>query len=248
MIDFHTHLDLYPDAISVARETSIRNKFTLAVTTSPRAWVATSRVLGSLPGIRVALGMHPEIVEGKASERDLLIDSVKDASFIGETGLDGTNRHRDSFKLQKAIFEDLLAACAAHGGRIISIHSRGAATAVLDLLAKYPDAGTPVLHWFSGTRSELIRAVKLGCWFSFGPAGVASKSGRELLGAIPLDKLLPESDGPFGQTDGKPLMPWEAVLIVPEVCRVQGVTEDFVENQLEQNLSEILRLNGVLQV
>ena len=91
MIDFHTHLDLYPQAIQVAREASAKNTFTLAVTTSPRAWVATSRVLGSVPRIRIALGLHPEIATEKASERELLLESVSRTDFIGETGLDGSS-------------------------------------------------------------------------------------------------------------------------------------------------------------
>ena len=159
MIDFHSHLDLYPNPISVAKEASKKNSFTLAVTTSPRAWVATNRVLGSLPNIKVALGLHPEIVEKKKSERELLFELVAEADFIGETGLDGSPRHRSSFSLQHAILDSLLKECSLHGGRIISLHSRKAVNHVLDLLDTHPDAGTPVLHWFSGSKAELSRAI-----------------------------------------------------------------------------------------
>jgi len=245
MIDFHTHLDLYPDALSVARETSVKNTFTLAVTTSPRAWVTTSRVLGFLPRIRIALGLHPEIVEAKASERELLLQSVCKADFVGETGLDGSGRHRESFAIQVSIFDELLEECAVQGGRIMSIHSRGAVKQVLDLLEKHPDAGTPVLHWFSGTKAELARAVERGCWFSFGPAGAVSKAGKDILSLLPLNRLLPESDGPFGKIGGSNVMPWQAVSIISDMCALRGLDREFLKNQFKSNLRELLMVNGL---
>lgn len=243
MIDFHTHLDLYPKAREVAREASEKNTFTLAVTTSPRAWVATSRILGDFPRIKIALGLHPEIAAEKVSERELLLDLVKQAEFIGEIGLDGSSRHRESFNLQLSIFDALLRECSIQGGRIMSIHSRGAATQVLDLLDKHPDAGTPVLHWFSGTKAELARAIRRGCWFSFGPAGTVSKSGQNILSMLPLERLLPESDGPFGEVGGTPVMPWQAEAIIPEICKSRRLIQEHVNSQFASNLRELLRLN-----
>jgi TatD DNase family protein len=245
MIDFHTHLDLYSDAISVACEASAKNKFTLAVTTSPRAWIATSRVLGALPRVKIALGLHPEIAAEKATELDLFLESVSKADFIGETGLDGSTRHRASFAVQVTIFEALLKECTAQGGRIISIHSRGAVGQVLDLLDRNPDAGIPVMHWFTGTKAELARAIKQGCWFSFGPAGTLSKSGRDILELIPLERLLPESDGPFGKIDYTPLMPWQANSIIPAIVALRGIDREYLDNQFDFNLREILRLVGL---
>jgi len=243
MIDFHSHLDLYPDPIAVAKKTSRKNRFTLAVTTSPKAWIATTRVLGELPNIKFALGLHPEIVAKKKSERELLLELVAKAQFIGEIGLDGSPRHKSSFPLQLTILDSLLRECSLHGGRIISLHSRKAVNYVLDLLDKHPDSGTPVLHWFSGSKTELSRAIDRGCWFSFGPAALVTNSGRQILRAIPLDRLLPESDGPFAQHSGTAVMPWEAHTIISEICESRGVSQKSVEEQFSLNLSEILRNN-----
>ncbi|MGJ8632334.1 MAG: Qat anti-phage system TatD family nuclease QatD [Luteolibacter sp.] len=241
MIDFHSHLDLYTDAISVARETSQRNRFTLAVTTSPKAWVATSRILGAYPNIKIGLGLHPEIVEEKAAERDLLIDYIRNAEFVGETGLDGSKRFRSSFELQRSIFTSLLRECTAQGGRIISIHSRSAATQVIDLLNTYPDVGIPVLHWFSGSESELKRAIDRGCWFSVGPAMSCSASGRKILRLLPLDRILPESDGPFAVVGKRPIMPWAAISVSAEIARCRNLEVGEVEDQFLENANKILK-------
>lgn len=86
------------------------------------------------------------------------------------------------------IFDHLVDAAVAHGvphqaagGRILSIHSRRAASEVLDRLAAVPDAGTPILHWFSGTQRQLDRAIDLGCWFSVGRPCWPARRGGHLL-------------------------------------------------------------------
>jgi Tat protein secretion system quality control protein TatD with DNase activity len=95
--------------------------------------------------------------------------------------------------------------CGSVGGRIMTIHSRRAAGPVLDALASRADAGVPVLHWFSGSRRELQRAIDQGCWFSVGPAMFNGERGRGLAAMMPRDRILTESDGPFAQIEGRPL-------------------------------------------
>ena len=210
MIDFHCHLDLYPNALQLLDEVARRNEFTLAVTTSPRAFIATSRVFSGRASVHIGLGLHPEVAEAKQGEEDLLVQLIASARFIGEIGLDGSSRFKRSLPLQVRIFTSAIAECQRQGGRVMSIHSRGAETRVLDTLEAHPGAGTPVLHWFSGNRAELQRAIRLGCWFSVGPAMLAGAKGRAHLSEMPLNRVLPETDGPFAKRRGTTLMPWEA--------------------------------------
>ncbi|MEI7612235.1 MAG: Qat anti-phage system TatD family nuclease QatD [Betaproteobacteria bacterium] len=239
-MDLHCHLDLYPDALKLLPEVNKRNKFTLVVTTSPRAWVATSKVFAGYDNIKVALGLHPEIVERKAAERDLLVSSVAQAQFIGEIGLDGSRSFKASLTLQKEIFSMAIAECERQGGRVISLHSRGATTQVLDVLERHPGAGVPILHWFSGTATELQRAIELGCWFSVGPAMLAGAKGRELLGRMPVERVLPETDGPFATLGGTTLMPWQAQDILPLLIQAWGMPIAMADAQLTSNLKRLL--------
>jgi TatD DNase family protein len=71
----------------------------------------------------------------------------------------------------------------------MTIHSRRAATQVLDALEAHKSAGTPILHWFSGTKRELDRAVSMGCWFSVGPGMIYGQKGRDIVKMIPRDRL-----------------------------------------------------------
>lgn len=240
MIDFHCHLDLYPNARRLVEKVAARNRFTLAVTTSPRAWQATSGIVAGHDSIRVALGLHPEIAAQKAAERGLLISCVSQAKFIGEVGLDGSLQHRHTRELQESILGAVLAECERCGGRILSVHSRNAAGPVLDHIEQHCRVSTPVLHWFSGTLQETRRAVALGCWFSLGPAMLRGAKGRRILEELPKERVLPETDGPFARNGSSPFMPWEAITIVKHVAVAWNMTHDSVGKQLNRNLTTLL--------
>ncbi len=131
------------------------------------------------------------------------------AKYVGEIGLDGAPEHRASWTVQLAVFEHILKSCASAGGRVMTIHSRRAAGLVLNLLESNPGAGTPILHWFSGTKKNLQRAIDLGCWFSVGPPMLDSANGRRLFELMPKERVLTESDGPFAQMEARSLTPWD---------------------------------------
>lgn len=240
MIDFHCHLDLYPNARRLAGQVAVRNHFTLVVTTSPRAWQATSQVLARYDNIKVALGLHPEIVSEKAAERELLISYVCRAELIGEVGLDGSLRYRHTRELQESILGAVLSESERCGGKILSIHSRNASDRVLHHIARHCRASIPVLHWFSGTIEETRRAIAMGCWFSVGPAMLRGAKGRKILGELPIDRVLPETDGPFTKNGSSPYMPWEAISIASTVATTWNMTEEGVRQQFLDNLSCLL--------
>jgi TatD DNase family protein len=240
VIDFHSHLDLYPNGLALAREVNERNEFTLAVTTSPRAYYATSRVFLGLRNVKVALGLHPEVADSKSGELDALVGGVAGARFIGEVGLDGSYRFRETFTVQERIFRAVLDECSKQGGRILSIHSRSAVSRVLELLAQTKLPGIPVLHWFSGSNAELQTACDLGCWFSVGPSMLAGTKGRNHLSQMPIGRVLPETDGPFAMTDGVALKPWDAWSICSVLSEVWGLPLDVIEEQMRQNLRRLL--------
>lgn len=242
MIDFHCHLDLYPRALQLLPQVQRKNKFTFIVTTSPKAFVATSKVFASYSNLHVGLGLHPEVAEAKSHELDMLIDLVKSTHLIGEIGLDGTSRFKHTLPIQERIFRAVLNECKMEGGRILSIHSRGAESHVLDLLIEAPTAGVAVLHWFSGNQRELNRAIDMGAWFSVGPAMLRGKRGCELATRMPRNRVLPESDGPFTQINGRPQFPWEAWEVCKTLSQLWNMHLTEVEEQMIANLNHILRV------
>ncbi|MDB5253909.1 MAG: TatD DNase family protein [Flaviaesturariibacter sp.] len=207
-MDFHCHLDLYPGAKAVSEEAALRNEFTWLVTTSPRAYEATSKVLGHVPRVLITPGLHPELVERRADELPQLLKQMEWTAAVGEVGIDGSYRFKSSLPAQRQVFDAVVSHSRELGGKVLSIHSRGAVREVLPILLKYPGFGTAVLHWFTGTVAEMETAYKMGCWFSMGPAAFTSAAGRALAARLPRDRVVPESDGPFAQENGVPVQPW----------------------------------------
>lgn len=239
MIDLHCHLDLYPDPEAVATRAMSEGMYVLAVTTTPRAWAGTRTLFSRFSRIRVGLGLHPQLVRERHGEVSMLCELLTEARYVGEIGLDGSPEYADSLSTQRSVLERILAACAADGGRILSVHSRGAATAVLDALEAHPKAGLPVLHWFSGTSKELDRAVRLGCWFSVGPAMLRNDKGQRLVSAMPRERVLTETDGPFATEQKLPLMPWDVSIAERWLAQVWNTSDSDVKERLAGNLKAL---------
>lgn len=239
MIDFHAHLDLYPDPQAVARECIARGIYVLSVTTTPSAWSGTAALTKGTPRIRTALGLHPQIAHERKGELPLFERLLPKVRYVGEIGLDGGPEYRRYWPDQEHVFSRVLSLCARAGGRVMTIHSRRAVTQVLDALATEPGAGMAILHWFSGTQRELTRAVDLGCWFSVGPAMLAGDKGRALAAKMPRDRVLTETDGPFAQVDGRAAWPWDADRAVQALSQIWSEPVNMVQRQLGGNLRRL---------
>lgn len=244
MIDFHCHLDLYPNPLAIRDECVRRGLYVLSVTTTPSAWEGTSALAAHTERIRTGLGLHPQLAHERQNELALFDRFLSETRYIGEIGLDGGPEFRSYWQSQVVVFEHVLSKCRAAGGRVLSLHSRRASSAVLDYLEKFPEAGTPVLHWFSGSFRDLERAINLGCWFSIGPAMLAGEKGRALAARMPRERVLTESDGPFAQLNGKAVMPWQLEKAIGELSQIWSMPQDEVDQKIHRNLQSLLATLG----
>lgn len=242
MRDFHCHLDLYPDARQVHAEALQKTEFIWLVTTSPKAYIATSKVFPSTSNLFISPGLHPEIADKKYSELDLLLSQIETCIGVGEVGLDGSERYGEQFKLQLHIFNSVVEKCTKSGGRILNIHSRAAANEVLNILDANPGFGLAVLHWFTDSRLQLRRAVESGCWFSVGPAMLESTNGQKLAALMPRDRVVSESDGPFAKVRGARVMPWEANMVTIKLADAWHVSQEDVSIALNLNGQRLMML------
>ena len=124
----------------------------------------------------------------------------------------------------------------------MSIHSRSASKEVLNAIEGYPQAGIPVLHWFSGTDFDLNRAIRLGCWFSIGPGMLRFEKGRSIAKRIPQDRILTESDGPFVRSGSLPLMPWNMKEAEDDLAKVWQTDAKAVQVRLHNNFQRLISL------
>lgn len=244
LIDLHCHLDLHEDPSAVADEAAAAGMYVLSVTTTPSAFAGTRALARPGSRIRTALGLHPELAEARRREMPLFRSLIGETAYVGEVGLDGSRAHRASLPTQTTVLAEILSICADAGGRVISLHSRGAAAPLLDLLEVQPGAGRFVLHWFSAAPSLVERAARLGCWFSVGSQMLGSRAGRAAFEAMPADRVLPETDGPFGTVGGRPARPTDVSVVYDMVGQLLGRRREEVVGLMTQNLRKLLPARG----
>ena len=209
LVDFHCHLDLFPDVKSAVTDAEEAGIYTLAVTTTPRAWPRNQELALPTKHVRAALGLHPQLVSDRASELSIREEYFSQTRYIGEVGLDAGPRYYPSFGLQKEVFTRILQKCAGSEGKVLSVHSVRCVKIVLDLIEMHfpKERGAVVLHWFSGSKSDARRAADLGCYFSINAAMIDTDRGRDLVRSLPQDRLLTETDAPFTRVDGRTSSP-----------------------------------------
>ena len=239
MIDFHCHLDLYADPMKIFDEVKKRKTEVLAVTTSPRAFVKTSKYFRGANNVRVALGFHPELVKQRSSEKELFFEHMGSTRFLGEIGIDGSQRAKQSLSEQIEFFDEVVHAAAVHGGKVLSIHSRGAVKEVLQILEKYEGEYVPILHWFTGGIKDAQKAIELGCWFSVNPNMCFTASGKKVISCMPLERMLPETDAPFTKNDGVPYMPWDTT-VTTYMAKENNMTVNDMNDLLHKNLQSLI--------
>ena len=193
-IDTHLHLDLIENIEKTLQYIDQKQIYTIAVTNHPKVF---ERLIGEYNSkfVRFALGMHPELAD-KANIH-LFKKLAVSTKYIGEIGLDFSNKNLSQIETQKQIkiFEDILLFSKK---KFFSIHSRNAEDEVLSALIKYFDKTSHyVLHWYSGSKADLLKAIELGCYFSININMLKTKKFLELLPFIPKNKLLIETDAPF---------------------------------------------------
>jgi TatD DNase family protein len=243
--DMHCHLDLYPDYVRVAQDARTQGIWVLAVTTTPKAWHGTRERLNSFPNIHVAVGLHPELVQSRAHELPLLESVVGGTAFIGEVGLDGSPQLRKHIGLQQKIFRQILYSCERAGGKVLTIHSRRAVTEVLACIEERRDCGLPILHWFTGSKSELEFAKRLDCWFSVGPQMFLTPVGIQRVSSMPRDRILLETDGPFGKVNDQVLTPVAVQQAIGMLGKIWRISPEDAQLQIENNQQAIWRFAGI---
>jgi TatD DNase family protein len=241
-VDFHCHLDLYPDHESLVAECERARTATLAVTTTPKAWRRNCEVAAGSDFVKVALGLHPQLVAERASELPMLEKLLAEARYVGEIGLDAGPRFYRSFAEQEAIFGRILQACAEQGGKILTIHSVRAVGKVLGHLERWLPSGRgiSVLHWFTGTSAEAKRAVDLGCYFSINSQMLNSPKHERLVAALPRERLLTETDGPFVQFGGRAARPRDVSATVTDLGRAIGLDAEACKKLVLANLARLV--------
>ncbi len=183
--------------------------------------------------IFAAVGVHP--TEVKSFDMDLTwieeyINHPKVVA-IGEIGLD-YYWDKKFQEQQKNIFVKQIELANQYGKPII-VHMRDATMDTYELLKNYKEEGTKgVMHCYSGSLESMYQFVDLNMYISLaGPVTFKNaRSVKEIAAAIPLDRLLIETDSPYLTPvpfRGKLNEPKNVYYVAKEIAEIRNI--DFAE-------------------
>lgn len=185
------------------------------------------------------VGCHPSLVGAhKAFNSKTFATLLGRTAFASEIGLDGSSRV--PMARQQETLGAILAALQ-DSPRIASLHSYKATGLLVEQLAAQPIKGA-VLHWWLGDAAETRRALELGCFFSINASSVRR---AEILELLPLDRIITETDHPFGdRRAGSSARPGLVDTVEQSLARHYGCSKEQIRLAIWENLARLTSVTG----
>jgi len=200
-------------------------------------------------GIYAAVGIHPHDAKAAVSaDYDRMAEWVEREAkvvAIGEIGLD-YYYDLSPREVQQEVFIrhiDL----ARQLRKPIIIHDRDAHGDVMNIVKKEAKGIIGVFHCYSGSLEMAKEVLKLGFYVSFaGPVTFAKSTKlKEISAAVPLERLLVETDSPYLTPHphrGRRNEPAHVRLVAEEVARLRGLSLEAVAEATTQNVKQLFHI------
>ncbi|GAA5235734.1 TatD family deoxyribonuclease [Verticiella sediminum] len=234
-VDSHCHLDFpglrerLPEILARMRENQVTHA--LCVSVNLPDWPAVMAVAGSAANLYASVGVHPDYEDTPEPTVEQLVEAARSEPkvvAIGETGLDYYRLEGD-LEWQRERFRTHIRAARAAGLPLI-IHTRAAAEDTLRIMRE-EGAGEVggVMHCFTETTAVAQAAMAMNFMISF--SGIVTFKNAEALRetalAVPLDRMLIETDSPYLAPmphRGKTNEPGFVMHVAERIAQLKGVT------------------------
>jgi TatD DNase family protein len=241
-VDTHCHLFLLEgdpaQRVREAREAGVGTLICVGI--DPESSRRSLELARTLPGVRATAGLHPHdarVWDDRTRQEidDLLSDPLVLA--VGECGLDFFRMHSPKQDQERALSEQVHLARAY--GLPLVVHVREAWPEILRLLDER-SADRVVLHCFSGDEATARACVDRGWFVSFATNVTYPRNDRlrRAAAAIPLERILVETDSPFlapQRLRGRDNAPANVVDAIEEIARARGEPVDNVREATAAN-------------
>jgi TatD DNase family protein len=238
LVDAHTHLDHYDDALlpDVLAQIDHLRMLTVAVATDPVSFERTRSLAQRSLWIIPAFGIHPWKAAQYAGDLDALEGLIEASVMLGEIGLDYYwVEDRATDDAQRRVLRHFLHAARAQH-KVVNLHTKGAEAEILALLEAYR-IERAIIHWYSGPLDIARRLAERGAYFTVGVELDRNEQIQTLAQQIPTGQLLTETDGPSGLEwlGGGTAMPQHVLGVVRTLARVRGVDETEMQQVIWEN-------------
>lgn len=253
MIDSHCHLDVKdfdtdrPEMIERARKAGITRMVTIATQASHFQRVLD--LTAQYQEVFCAVGLHPH----EAGQQNIQADHLEEWAQhdrvvgIGECGLD-CHYSTDHLDAQRQSFAVHLQVAAKTSLPVI-VHSRKAPQETLEGIRQAQADHGPisgVLHCFDGSKEFAEELIAIGFYISF--SGLVTFRQREdlrqIAAAIPLDRILIETDAPYLSPHplrGRRNEPSHIIHTLNAIAETRNMDRKTLTHALKVNFSNLFR-------
>lgn len=254
LIDVHCHLDAqaYPDPDVVCQQS--REAGVAHVVAAGIGEVSNQRILNlheRFPQhVWAALGLHPERLDTSWREVEVVLDQIErhrnDIVAVGEVGLPHyallDERMTEQQARERQAFLEVLVQAAARLGLPVVLHAPHAMAALaLEVVKRYEPASA-VFHWHKSTPETTAAIHQAGYYISVTPEVCYRERDQQLVQAVPLNRLLLESDGPWaydGDFAGQLTTPALVAHVAEAVARIKGLPLAEVQAVTADNARQV---------
>lgn len=257
LIDTHAHLD-FPEFDADRQEVIARaQEAGVEVIINAGAGLEASQAGVALaetyPQVYAAVGIHPHeantLNDGVLAELRALAQHPKVVA-IGEIGLD-YYRDYSPRPVQRQAFQQQLT-LARETGKPIIVHDREAHQDVMDMLCQWVQGSqrpVGVMHCFSGDLAMARQAMEMGFFISIAGPLTFTNARRlpELVRALPLDRLVVETDCPYLTPHphrGKRNEPAYVRLVAEAIAQIKGMPLEQVARMTTANARALFGLES----
>jgi TatD DNase family protein len=234
VIDTHAHLDELPEleiVLQEARDGGVLGIVGIGqdIPSNQKTLEIANRHQGF---VYPALGYHPWRLHPEHHDDTLayLDHNLGSCVGLGEIGLD--YKAKTKKKVQKAVFQDLLAIAKGHNKPVI-IHCRYVHETA-HRMVKEAGIQKAVFHWYSGPIDLIPQIADDGYYMSATPALLYNPYHAGAIKAVPLSNLLLETDAPV-QYQELAARPVHVQVTLREVARVKGVSVEEIASRTTEN-------------
>jgi len=250
LIDTHTHLyleefkDDIDDVISRAKNVGVHGFYLPSI--SSKYNKSMRDLEKKFPDdISCMIGLHPCYVDDNfQSEINFVKKQIDEHNYkaIGEVGID-LFHEKKYFTQQVIAFEQQIKLAIEYDLPIV-IHSRDSFDEIFKVLEKFKSEKLRgIFHCFTGNLDQANKIIDLN--FHLGIGGVVTfKNGKisEFLNAVPIDKIVLETDSPYlapAPYRGKRNESFYIELVAKKIAEVYDVDLDYVSEVTDKNVLDI---------
>lgn len=169
-----------------------------------------------------------------------------DMVAVGEIGLPHyallDQRMSEQQARERRAFLEVLVQAAARADLPVVLHAPHAMAAMaLEVVKRYEPAGA-VFHWHKSTPETTAAICEAGYYISVTPEVCYRERDQQLVQAVPLNRLLLESDGPWpydGAFTGQRTTPALVAQVAEAVARIKGLPLAEVQAVTADNARQV---------